>query len=57
MSNVVLFAVFTEQVKVEDPCVCAEHSFTIHPSMPLSDQESFDKIDAEKKPWNEEVSI
>ncbi len=57
MSPTVLFAAYIDQVKVEDPCRCLKHDFTIHPSMPLPDQESFDKIDREKKPWSDEVSI
>ena len=57
VSPTVLFAVYRDQAKVEDPCRCQRYAFTVHPSMPLPDPESFDKINQEKKPWHDEVSI
>ena len=57
VSNVVLFAAFTEQIKVEDPCRCQKYTFTIDSSMPLPDQDSFDKINEEKNRWSNEVSL
>ena len=57
VSPTVLLSVYRDQVKVEDPCRCLNHTFTIHPSMPLPNPESFDKINDEKKPWHDEVNI